>query len=828
MQASSTGVTLRTGAPSAWAFLAMALLALTIALLSSAAAEDATWGDREVVGPEEYDGLNLTLDGNVTVRAGGALDIVNSTIVFNTTGVHALNLTVEEGGHLNLTNTTISSIGGSYGIKVLGSARLTQVVVDDLYPKLVIAIKGGFKVVGSGRAVLEDVEFPSNSGGLHVSDGGTVEMKGGVLDGDAYALFVELGALVTLEGTQIVDPEGDPAIVVETGGTVTLEGCEISYVAPGPTGETYPPVAINEAGASVSLVNCTINTNEIAYIDGATFEVHGCAFNPPGTSSQSDLMAFDSNVVLEDLALEAIFVNGGELWLWNSTYEAGEVGNDTVLHSMGHHPPALTIDDTVTWHQYYWVDFNLLNADRSPGAGLGLIVETAEKVEIIDTKADAEGWVRHVPLRSWTLKGDAFSFEPSHKVWFGDVDQWITNVQVYDNTTVVLWNSDIGNDLALRPEAITPSDSSPEVDEPFNVRVQGEVLLPRTFSGEAQISLLVDGSVVQTKLVDTGSRTDIVFEDLTFTEGLHTVSVRVDQDGKVDELNEGGNNEARIIIEVAAGSAPGTEIDLYVEITGIVDSSENERSPWRPGVIWVDYTVHARYATSRVQRVDIQLLVDGTERDSESVDLRDLVGNEYIHRGRLTVNLPEGVYRFEVRVDQHDRIDEEYENNNVDTMSRVQLSPEQDDNFFDMWDPVCCSSLGFFLLLLIISLLSSWMQRRRQREGADDVPYPQSTQGQPGEPGAPYSYGKGGGVEEQWTSQRIDEELASIYAIDGRTGRLEPKVVKQPPPRARGGRYKLTGVSCPRCGSGDVMGFPDGSAKCQSCRKIFYLKRPGS
>ena len=160
MQASLTGSTLRAGAPSACALLTMVLLAVLVALLSSAAAEDATWGDKEVVGPEEYDGLNLTLDGNLTVQNDGSLDIVNSSIVFNITEVHALNITVEEGGHLNLTNTTISSIGGSYGMKVLGSARLSQVVVDDLYPKLVTAIKGGFKVVGSGRAVLEDVEFP--------------------------------------------------------------------------------------------------------------------------------------------------------------------------------------------------------------------------------------------------------------------------------------------------------------------------------------------------------------------------------------------------------------------------------------------------------------------------------------------------------------------------------------------------------------------------------------------------------------------------------------------------------------------------------------------
>jgi hypothetical protein len=828
MQASFTGVRLRVGAPSAWALVTMALLAVLVTLLSSAAAEDATWGDKEVVSPEEYDGLNLTLDGNLTVRAGGSLDIVNSSIVFNTTEVYALNITVEEGGHLNLTNTTISSIGGSYGMRVLGNLHLSQVVVDDLFAELNAPEVGGLKVIGSGRAVLEDVEFPSSSGGLHVSDGGTVEVKGGLMAGSAYSLFVELGALVTLEGTQIIDPETDPAIGVETGGTVTLESCEISYGTPGPTGETYPPVAINEAGASVSLVNCTINTNELAYIGGATFEVLGCTFNPPGPSSQDDLWSDDSTIILEDIALGSILVNGGELWLWNSTYEAGQVGNDTQLHSFGHHPPDHTIDDTVTWHQYYWVDFKLLNADRSPGAGLGLIVETAEKVEIIDTKADAEGWVRHVPLRSWTLKGDAFSYEPSHKVWFGDVDQWITYVQVFGNTTVVLWNSDVGNDLALRPEAITPSDSSPEEDEPFNIRVQGETLLPRTFSGQAQISLWVDGSVVQTKLVDTGSATDIVFEDLTFSEGLHNVSVTVDSDGKVEELNEGGNNEARIIIEVAAGSAPGTEIDLYVVITGLEDSAENHESPWRPGVIWVDYTVHARYATSRVQRVDVQLLVDGAERDSDSVDLGELVGAEYLHRGRLNVNLPEGDYRFEVRVDQHDKIDEEYENNNVDTMSRVQLSTESDDNFFDMWDPVCCSSLGFFLLLLIISLLSSWMQRRKKREGIDDVAYPQSTRQQPGEPGAPYSSTRGGEVEEKWTSQRIDRELGSIYSVDDRTGRLEPKVVKRPPPRARGGRYKLTGVNCPRCASMDIMGFPDRSAKCQSCRKIFYLKRPGS
>ncbi|MCK5415448.1 MAG: hypothetical protein KAJ35_08710, partial [Thermoplasmata archaeon] len=94
------------------------------------------------------------------------------------------------------------------------------------------------------------------------------------------------------------------------------------------------------------------------------------------------------------------------------------------------------------------------------------------------------------------------------------------------------------------------------------------------------------------------------------------------------------------------------------------------------------------------------------------------------------------------------------------------------------------------------------------------------------EPGYPYTSRPAGrepvSLEERWTI----EQSGAAYTADGWEEGVTERITapgKRPPPTRE--RYKATDLTCPRCTGRDIMGFSDGSAKCQSCKKIFYPGR---
>jgi len=354
----------------------------------------------------------------------------------------------------------------------------------------------------------------------------------------------------------------------------------------------------------------------------------------------------------------------------------------------------------------------------------------------------------------------------------------------------------------LLQDAVSITDRSPREGDPFDVVVKGALLIPYTYpNGTSELVLYVDGKEFQSRQFSPTSRKDVTFKGLNLSEGMHEVRVVVDPSGLTPQLNRFGNDEARVIVEVASRNYTGDEIDLYVRLGLIEDTAGNTKPPLLPGVLDVHFTVRARYSTVVQRNVQVQLLVNGDVTGTRWVDLIHLVDvdgkNEYSVEGSIPINLPEGTYTIELTVDPGDNFIERYENNNVDSTT-VDVKPKAVKPFLDNWDdPALCIVLG--TVALVIALLAVTRSRLSRRSGGA-VP------------------GSGSGAPPTGTTARTGPTPAP-------TAHPAPTTPPVPPAPPRGSREAspLAGATCPSCGGGDVVGYPDGSARCQSCKAVFYL-----
>ncbi len=72
----------------------------------------------------------------------------------------------------------------------------------------------------------------------------------------------------------------------------------------------------------------------------------------------------------------------------------------------------------------------------------------------------------------------------------------------------------------------------------------------------------------------------------------------------------------------------------------------------------------------------------------------------------------------------------------------------------------------------------------------------------------------------------MDRSTAARYGVDDWDSTGAERIIAYKAPQATSkARYDATNLNCPRCNGREIMGFSDGSAKCQSCKKIFYPGR---
>ncbi|MGQ9582397.1 MAG: Ig-like domain-containing protein [Thermoplasmatota archaeon] len=82
--------------------------------------------DWNVVSVEERRDERITLDGNLTVGAGGRLILDNVTLLFNCSHPGQYGLEVRAGGELSVANSSLDSAGAQrYGFRALASSRVT-------------------------------------------------------------------------------------------------------------------------------------------------------------------------------------------------------------------------------------------------------------------------------------------------------------------------------------------------------------------------------------------------------------------------------------------------------------------------------------------------------------------------------------------------------------------------------------------------------------------------------------------------------------------------------------------------------------------------------
>ncbi len=816
-----------------WKMLPVMLLAMAaVALIDSATveAEDATWGDTQVSSEVSYDNLTLTLDGNLTVEAGGNLTIADSDITVNGSSPEDLRVLVQAGGRLNMFNVTLHEADHVYRFEVLGVLEMDTCWVSGHV---------GLSVSGSAVVALRDVDVVNPRGNaISVGQSAQVDITGGRLLGRTTALLTTSTVWVGLSEVEVVCEETRALLMLEDAGSVAASGCTLTADGLLGADEMAVGVLVNGSEAKVILEECAVSTPELAEVMGGYFEMVNGSFTWSPTRAFEDLWCEDGIVILEGVAVNELFFNGGRMALIDSPYLVGTITGSAQVESVGDVPPLSTLDSTVELTHSYWVDFRVLNETGVPTEGLWVHLQTSSGGDVVDAFTGPEGWVRRVPVRGWTIKDDVRTYEPSHRLEFGGTDYHISNLQVYEDTEVILRFTEARNDLVLTTASVSLTPSAPRSNRTFEVRVDGEVLVPDTWDdGEASIELHIDGTFYQRRTLLLDAREDVVFEVTGLEQGTHILQVRVDPLDEVPEINDGGNNVISLAIDIAPSSGdPGDLMDLYIEIRRLRDTEGNEGETLLPGVIFVDFTVRASNALVWPRNVPVAILVDDMVQEVAMVDLDEREGTEWLHRGRMTLNLVRGTYDIRLSVDPDDLIEEEFELNNVD-LARVTLDPDINGGF-DL-DPACCSSILFAAIIMAVSLLSAYTQRRRQAGAQartkETIQYPQTVMtGREGSrpvqdyarPQPAYG-GRQGGLSDQWTAERIDREMGSLYGVDGRAPRGTDGIVMsrpKPAPPSRD-RFALTGLNCPRCSGNDILGFSDGSAKCQACGKIFYPER---
>ncbi len=817
--------------------LAVMLAAVLVAVVApSAMAEDVTWEDKVVYGAETHLDINLTLDGNLTVAEGGHLRLEDVDMVVNATRSRQYRVVVDEGGLLELLNVTIDTAGGTFGIEVRGTLNFTGGTLTGLDAEHHLqTVPRGLVAHGQGQIVLTSVDV-SNPGGhaLVLNDTSSATVVNGSLFGASMVVRMNSGSQLTLSHVEVVADQGTELVMMSASGVLVASDTTFR------SDKVYSPSVHNVAvhllgdGNMAFLDRCTIATAELAIANGGYVEITGSTFEPGRTRAIPDLFIRDAKVLLEDIDLVEVNAHNCSIELVGSTFRSGSVTNGSVISSYGPVPPlGLLANDTVV-HHHYWVDFLLLNRTGEPKEGMLLAVLNSEGGLVVDeARTDGQGMVRHVPIRSWTIDGVLFRYEPSHRVEFWETSQQISNLQVYDNATVVLWDMVGSHDLALVTDRVTPSVPAPEENRTFDIVVDGKALKPRVWAeGTAQAVLYVDDVAVSEVTFGLDDQGDLRFRDLNVTAGTHIFRVVVDPSDALDEMNEGGNNEVRFILDVAPEGGTGELIDLTVEIDRVGDTEGNSGEELIPGIIYVDYTVRV-YNSKIIQRnVPVGIYINGEMDDLVRVDLTNQQGDVFSFSGQFRPNLARGEYVIKVVVDPFDEIDEEREYNNEDQVT-VTLSEEVTDPPF--FDSECCASLLVFGLVALVGILGAWAQRRQRlaAEGGAPAQYEGVTQ--------PTVYGPSYGGPGQVTPQQetamgrepvsLDErwrveQAGAAYTADGWEEGVAERITapreRMPPSRER---YKATDLTCPRCKGREIMGFSDGSAKCQSCKKIFYPGR---
>ncbi len=823
--------------------LTIVILAATLLLFlpPTASAEEVTWGNTMISGTEEYSNLIINLDGNLTVEPDGQLTFNDMILVVNASSPDQYKITVEPGGTMLLNNVTMTSTGGTFGILVRGNMTYENGSIEGLTGYgTTMAEATGLVVEGTAGIDLYDVNVFNEMGYALVSNtSGTVKVRGGSLYGLSTVVRCSGSSIVILEDTTVRGIMSADLIVVDDLASLFALRCIFRSNDITSNSDANRAVHLLGDGTYGSLEECTIRTRELARTTGGELAVIDCSLDLTIGRPVADVEASGgATVVLDGLDLDEINVSGGTLWLYDVDYDQGNITDGTVLNTVGKVPHLDTLGEDVVVHHHYWVDFILYNVAGVATSDLDLNVLTADGELVMEVLSGAGGYVPPVGIRAWTFEDDVFEYEPSHRVEFAGPEYQITNLQVYGNTTITLRDLADSRDLALKTSSIRPSTSAPRENHTFDLIVEGEILIPYPWqSGQTFIDLYVDDEFVERQVVPLTSRDNVRFRGLDLLEGQHLFRIEVDPTDDVEEINEDGNNVVGLILDVASESTgPGELVDLTIWFDEIEDSQGNTDDDLIPGVINVDYWVRATNSKTWLRNVQVVIEIEGAQAQTQRVDLVTAEDENFVSSGRFILNLPRGQYVVTLIVDPENEMQEEFEHNNEESRT-VDLDPEANSSLFDL-DPACCSAIVMVALIATMSIIGQYSQKKRRQaqQGmvAQSVEYPQNTFGgsdlgsssitfnsTPRESTkAPTPLG------DKWSVERMDGRTASGYGVDDWDSTGAERIIAYKAPQATTNtRYDATNLNCPRCNGRDIVGFSDGSAKCQSCKKIFYPGR---
>ena len=313
---------------------------------------------------------NSTFGGNVSTRAGGAVELIdgeffdtNSVYTSNQTGV-SLSANPGNGGAFHITGTGISAftgtlfdanLAGSEGGAVWNSAVAEMFLTD---------------VVFTGNAASGN--DADNGGGAIFNNGGNVTVNTGVFDDNvADGTAGSGGAILSVAGRVLVQGEStfDSNLSARAGGAVELVDGEFfdtgSVYSANETGVTLTASpgnggAFHITGTGTSAFNGTRFESNLAGSEG------GAVWNAAGSTMFLTAVEIDNNIASGNAADNGgggIFNNGGSVFVNNST-----ISNNVADGNSGSGGGALSVDGVIRF------DDSLIDGNQAARAGGGIEV----------------------------------------------------------------------------------------------------------------------------------------------------------------------------------------------------------------------------------------------------------------------------------------------------------------------------------------------------------------------------------------------------------------------------------------------------------------------
>jgi len=619
---------------------------------------------------------------------------------------------------------------------------------------------------------------------------------------------IESGRLTVLGSNLTIGGNGT---AVEGSGTLEITNGMVAFNTTGTISITGRLVLTNAVlknvssitvrSGSVDIDHCTLDSDIYVYDSevsvtystlNGNMDVHGSQVAVRDSEITGHVTFWDSNVTLRDSSASQVTVNGGEAVIRESTVSTlSTSGNIVHLQNTTYQDVNAAENSTVSveWE----VTVRVLEPDGTP--------MFHALIEVSDPYNES--------FRAYTVQNGEYTTYLAEKEISGGTTVYRTPYAVeyigesYSGEKVFTFSSSCT--VTLQLSAPTPAPNLKIVgistipEKPFS---RGNVILSAMVGATDVTSYtvvkacmkdeLTGDSGVMTLTVPEGDSTLYVNFTLYYVEGGdHPITVTVDCYDVLSESDE-EDNTMEYLMTVSNSSSELPDL-MVVSIAGDSTPSVGDTSEYRIKISNIGYSASA--GTS------VRVTVDG--RLLDTCDIGELSPGESTYCTVEFTPDSAGVYSMEVMVDPENSVEEVSEENNYAYQS---IHAEEDIlPLDDTTSLICCMVVIPFLIVVLVAIISYISKKRKQQKAT------QQTSTVVSRPSAGRELSVGTKATSYGTPTGSPEPTV-----------LRPARVKTPPPPSSGEPSAAGGLTCPRCGGHDIIAWPDGHRKCNTCKKIFF------